>query len=137
MTAVPIRRALLVGIDAYPHVTPLNGCVNDVSLMRAVLIESFGFSAEHITRLTNGQATRDGILAALDALVEATGPDDVVLFHFAGHGSQIADREGDEPSGFDSTIDAVRRGPPWQCRTRHHRRRDQPEAGGRWRRRRR
>jgi hypothetical protein len=109
--AMPTKRALLVGIAAYPHVRPLDGCVNDVRLMREVLVESFGFPPEQVTLLADEQATRAGILAAFDALVAATGPDDIVLFHFAGHGSQMTDREGDEPSGFDSTLvpfDAVR-----------------------------
>jgi hypothetical protein len=101
---MPIKRALLIGIDAYPHVLPLNGCVNDVQLMRSVLVDTFGFPADQVSLLVNDQATRAGILSAFDALVSATGPDDIVVFHFSGHGSQIADREGDEPSGFDSTI---------------------------------
>lgn len=101
---MPARRALLIGIDAYPHVPPLDGCVNDVDLMREVLTGAFGFDVAHITRLVNGQATRDGILGAFDALVAATGTDDIVVVHYAGHGSQMRDREGDEPSGFDSTI---------------------------------
>ena len=86
------------------HVRPLDGCVNDVHLMRSVLADTFGFPAEHMTTITNGQATRDGILAAFDALVAATGHDDIVVIHYAGHGSQMTDREGDEASGFDSTI---------------------------------
>lgn len=101
---MPEKRALLVGINEYPHVPPLDGCVNDTQLMRSLLVERFGFPEQHITHLTNAQATRAGILAAFDALVAATGPDDIVVFHFAGHGSQMADREGDEPGGFDSTL---------------------------------
>jgi hypothetical protein len=98
------KRALLIGIDAYPHVPPLDGCVNDVRLMRSVLADSFGFAEDNMTLLADEQATRAGILAAFDALVSATGHDDIVVIHFAGHGSQMTDREGDEPSGFDSTI---------------------------------
>jgi hypothetical protein len=98
------KLALLVGIDRYPHVPPLDGCVNDVTLMRSVLMETFGFPDSQITLITNEQATRDRILEAFDALIAATGPDDIVVVHYAGHGSQMTDREGDEPSGFDSTL---------------------------------
>lgn len=101
---MPGKRALLIGVDAYPHVPPLNGCVNDVQLMRSVLVDTFGFPADQVSLLVNDQATRAGILSAFDALLSATDTDDIVVFHFSGHGSQIADREGDEPSGFDSTI---------------------------------
>ena len=98
------RRAILIGIDTYPHVPQLDGCVNDVRLMRSVLIATFGFSPDNIKLLTNGQATRDAILSAFDVLIAATVTDDIVVIHYAGHGSRMTDREGDEPSGFDSTI---------------------------------
>jgi hypothetical protein len=102
-----VRRALLIGIDRYrsaPKIPQLDGCVNDVRLMRGILEEQFGFPPEHITLLTDDDATRDAILAALDALVTQTGDDDVVVIHYAGHGSQMTDREGDEASGLDNTI---------------------------------
>ena len=105
------KRALLVGIDAYPSLTPLHGCVNDVQLMRGILTGNFGFASENIALLANGEATRDAILAAFDALVATTGHDDIVVIHYAGHGALMTDREGDEPSGYDSTImpfDSVR-----------------------------
>ena len=98
------RRAMLIGIDTYPHVPQLDGCVNDVRLMRSVLVGTFGFAPDNINLLTNGQATRDAILSAFDALIAATSTDDIVVIHYAGHGSRMTDREGDEPSGFDSTI---------------------------------
>src|SRR5262249_49528537 len=60
--------------------------------------------ADDVMVLTNEDATRDGILTAFDRLIAGTPLDAVVLVHYAGHGSQITDREGDEPSGFDSTI---------------------------------
>jgi len=78
--------------------------VNDAQLMRTVLEEQFGFPAETLTMLTNEQATREAMLTALDALVAATQPDDIVVFYYAGHGSQMTDREGDEASGLDNTL---------------------------------
>ena len=101
------RRAMLIGIDSYPYVPHLDGCVNDVRLMRSVLIATFGFSPDNINVLTNGQATRNAILSAFDALIAATLTDDIVVIHYAGHGSRMTDREGDEPSGFDSHDHAV------------------------------
>jgi hypothetical protein len=101
------RRALLIGIDRYraaPTVPALEGCVNDVRLMRGILEEQFGFPPEQVTLLADEEATRDAILAALDALVAQTRTDDVVVIHYAGHGSQMTDREGDEASGLDNTI---------------------------------
>ncbi|MFN9098074.1 MAG: caspase domain-containing protein [Gemmatimonadaceae bacterium] len=107
MTAPPVnqagtRRALLIGVQEYRHISNLGGCVNDARLMESVLRNRFDFT--HCTRLENEEATRAGILLALDTLAEETRPGDVVVFYFAGHGSQRVDREGDEPSGFDSTL---------------------------------
>ena len=99
--------ALLIGINRYPMFAPrgqLRGSVNDVQLMRQVLVESFDFPEEHITLLADEQATREGILAAMKELIEQVRKDDVVVFHYSGHGSQMIDLERDEPDGLVNTI---------------------------------
>jgi hypothetical protein len=99
--------ALLIGINRYPNFAPrgqLSGCVNDVQVIRQVLTESFNFPEDHITLLTDEQATREGILAAMKDLVARVGQDDIVVFHYSGHGSQMTDVEGDEPDGLDETV---------------------------------
>jgi hypothetical protein len=101
------RWALLIGINKYPNFTAryqLDGCVNDVELMNGILRENFGFHAANITPLRDEEATRDGILTAMDALIDRVGKDDLVVICYSGHGSQITDREGDEPDGQDETI---------------------------------
>lgn len=87
--------ALLIGIDKYkyPEVNQLFGCVNDVELMSKILQENFNFPCDRITLLQNEEATRDNILAAMDALVDNVGEDDIVVIHYSGHGSQMTDRE--------------------------------------------
>ncbi|HEX5758346.1 MAG TPA: caspase family protein [Thermoanaerobaculia bacterium] len=87
------RRALLIGIDRYPEVpnADLQGCVNDMELMRSLLVERFGFPAANTRALRDGEATRAGVLAALDELAAAVGEDDVVVLFYAGHGSRMAD----------------------------------------------
>lgn len=68
--AVADRKALVVGIDEFqnPKVRPLACCVNDAGAYRDLLIGGFGFRSEEIRFLTNGEATREGILASLNAL---------------------------------------------------------------------
>jgi hypothetical protein len=103
----PEKRALLIGIDDYPYFSrgeQLHGCVNDVELMASILQYKFGFPPRHITMLKNKHATRAGILAGMDGLAEQVAPDDIVLVYYSGHGSQMVDREGDEPDGWDETI---------------------------------
>jgi hypothetical protein len=99
--------ALLIGINQYPNFAPrgqLSGCVNDVEVMRQALVNSFNFPESHVAVLTDRQATREGILTAMNDLVGRVGQDDVVVVHYSGHGSQMTDLEGDEPDGLDETI---------------------------------
>ncbi|GJG89137.1 hypothetical protein tb265_43180 [Gemmatimonadetes bacterium T265] len=118
------RRALLVGIDAYEHVRPLAGCVNDARAMERLLVDVFDFPGDRVRVLVDAEATRDGVLAALDRLVAETMSNDAVVFYYAGHGSQMTDREGDEPSGMDSTlvpVDSGRDGRAWGGESRPNR----------------
>ena len=108
--------ALLVGIDRYPGFgseVQLEGCVNDVQILRDALIRRFGFTEERMTVLLNERATRDGILEAMEDLVRKVGEDDVVVFHYSGHGSQKVEPEGeeDEPDGWDETLVPFDSGP--------------------------
>jgi len=100
--------ALLIGIDRYPNFGSewqLEGCGNDVAIMRDTLSRRFGFTDEQITVLRDEQATRDGILAAMEALVQRAGKDDEVVFFYSGHGSQQPDGpEKDEADGKDETL---------------------------------
>jgi len=98
------RYALLIGINDYQALPTLNGSLNDVETMRELLVERYEFDPENVTVLTDTQATRQGILDALKALVARTGPDDIVYIHYSGHGSQVEDLSGDEADGADETI---------------------------------
>ena len=101
------RWALLIGVNKYPKLASryqLNGCVNDVELMAGILENNFGFPHDQIAVLKDEQATRQGILQAMDDLVEKVAEDDLVVIHYSGHGSQMTDRENDEADGRDETI---------------------------------
>lgn len=86
----PRKLALLVGINQYPQIPKLKGCLTDVELQRELLIHRFGFQSSDILSLTNKKATREGIENAfLEHLVKQAKPGDVVIFHFSGYGSRI------------------------------------------------
>jgi hypothetical protein len=105
--SAPVRRALCIGIDEYPNLKPweqLEGCVNDARLAADVLRTTFGFPAEQVRLLLNEEASREGILAAFDRLVDETGDGDVVVVHYSGHGSWAWDQDGDEEDGKDETL---------------------------------
>ncbi len=102
VAGLPTKRALLIGIDEYAHLKALRGCTNDARAMDELLRTGFGFT--HTTLLLDADATRAGMVGAFEQLIEETASGDIVVVYFAGHGSQLRDREGDEPSGMDSTI---------------------------------
>lgn len=78
--------ALLVGINDYPaNVGKLQGCVNDVENFEEFLRSRFDDPA--IVALKDQQATRANIIEQFRAHLGQSGPDDIALFHYAGHGS--------------------------------------------------
>jgi len=90
--AQPSQRklALLIGINKYPQIPSLSGCLTDVELQKELLIYRFGFQASDILTLTEEQATREFIEGAfLDHLGKQAKPDDVVVFHFSGYGTRV------------------------------------------------
>ncbi|MET0626121.1 MAG: caspase family protein, partial [Pyrinomonadaceae bacterium] len=93
--AAPAKYAMLVGINKYPG-NPLNGCVNDVTKLREMLVKDFGFPAENVLLLTDEQATRANILAKLDEFTAKLGRDDLFVFAYSGHGTLFPDSYSEE-----------------------------------------
>jgi hypothetical protein len=92
-----VKRALLVGINKYKMAgADLQGCVNDVTNMRDILLKYFGFTTGDIQVLMDERATKKNIMERLTWLITRAKADDRLLFHYSGHGSQIVDRDGDE-----------------------------------------
>lgn len=99
-----MNRALLVGINSYPG-SPLNGCVNDVSDMAKFLVGKCGFAKADIHLLTDARATTDRIRRRLGWLLNGLRPGDRVVFHFSGHGVQVATRNPQlELDGKDEAV---------------------------------
>jgi hypothetical protein len=71
--------------------------------MYGQLVNTYDFLAENIKVLTDEQATQANILDSLAWLV-ASNPDDVLVFHYSGHGTQIPDRNRDETDRKDEAI---------------------------------
>jgi uncharacterized caspase-like protein len=114
------RTALCVGINQYQHfpAAALDGCVNDVHSMAALLREVLGFADSDITRLTNQAATKAAILWELNRMVEGAlaGRYDHLVFSFSGHGTQVPDLNLDEWDRADDAFcphDLATSGPQW------------------------
>lgn len=85
-----MRKALIVGIDDYDHISPLSGCVNDAYAVKAVLERHANGTVNFANpRLMVGSGGSAPVRKA--KLKEAVrelfaGDSDISLFYFAGHG---------------------------------------------------
>lgn len=101
---------VFVGINDYVEYEDetggdLQGAESDALLMKAVLVDHWGLAEENTLTLLSRAATKEAIHDALTGwLAERTGPDDLAVFYFAGHGAQAFDLDGDEPDGLDETL---------------------------------
>ena len=81
--------AVVIGINDYQKWPKLQYAVQDAKAIRDTLVSRFGFDNERVFTLTNGDATRNNILALFhDKLAEAKlKKDDRIFVFFAGHGA--------------------------------------------------
>jgi hypothetical protein len=85
----PRQRALLIGINDYPDpANRLEGCVNDVFEMSAVLQEC-GFAPQDIRVVLNDRATASGIMERLNWLLDGSQDGANRVLFYSGHGAQI------------------------------------------------
>lgn len=97
-------KALLCGINDYQSVTDLRGCLNDVDDMRKLLITHFKFKNENVRVLQNEQVVRSRLANEMNWLFEEAVVGDRLVFHYSGHGSQVADTDGDDSDSADEIL---------------------------------
>ncbi|MCC7493717.1 MAG: caspase family protein [Fimbriimonadaceae bacterium] len=100
LAALPAGAATFVvaaGVERYddPRIAVLQYAAADARAVAAVF-RATGCTSQTVTVLTSQpqgaerQASRSNLLAALEAVVEHAGPDDKLIFFFAGHGVEEA-----------------------------------------------
>jgi hypothetical protein len=110
-----MRRALVVGIDAYPN-APLSGCVNDAVRVKQLLETHGDGSPNFSVRLlssNNNPVTTTALDTAVGELFK--GDAEMVLFFFAGHGliredynaGYLIAQHGSKPGWGLSLVDLV------------------------------
>lgn len=80
-------------------------CVADAHAMAALLAPSFPYQRV----LTDAQATYAAIREAITEWLAQAPEDATVLVYFAGHGSRLKDKNGDEADGWDEALVAYDR----------------------------
>ena len=95
-------RALVIGVDAYEHVSPLKGAVNDARDIAQTLTAA---GVSDLTTLYDADASRQAILDAWQNLVARSSLGDVLVLSYAGHGAQEEEWvKGSEADGFDEVF---------------------------------
>ncbi|MEP7164356.1 MAG: caspase family protein [Ferruginibacter sp.] len=102
------KHALIVAIGNYPEPRknrwPVINSANDVPLIKNALMINQQFNEKNIQVLVDSQATKKGIVDALDQLLASVKKGDIVVIHFSSHGQQIEDDNNDEIDGLDEAI---------------------------------
>lgn len=81
--------AVVIGINDYAKWPKLQYAVNDASAVRQALVERFGFDAQRVLMLKDGEATRSRILSTFNEQLGGNrlGRNDRVFVFFSGHGA--------------------------------------------------
>ena len=97
--------ALVIGINSYEHVHPLEHAQNDAEAFAKLLLERFRFAEENVTILTDADATKTRILSVFMKYAQdsSVGKDDRIVVFFAGHGHTVPGRRGE--TGFLLPVD--------------------------------
>ena len=102
----PNKLALIIAIGAYDKATsgwsPISS-QNDVPLIRSAL-NKLGFDNDNISLLKDQEATKEGILTAINELANKANQGDLVVIHFSSHGQQIFDDNNDELDNLDEAV---------------------------------
>jgi uncharacterized caspase-like protein len=107
------RFALVVGVNECPDFRfpdgtrplALRGAESDATAVAEILVRQFAFPRDHVRLLKGAEATHDKLQAAFKASIGAVGRQDVFVFYFSGHGTQVPDRPPyDEPDGLDEAL---------------------------------
>ena len=83
------RSALIVGVGTYsvPEIPALPGVAVDMASARAIA-NAMGIADQRITVLRDAQATKQGVLDALEQLAASTTEGGRVFIYFSGHGTR-------------------------------------------------
>lgn len=106
MSYGPRRKALLIGINYTGSAHQLNGCHNDVANMSEFLSYQ-GYEQNSMVIMTDDREgayypSGHNILAAMAWLVSEPGTCN--FLHYSGHGGQVRDSTGNNPTGVIDTI---------------------------------
>jgi len=107
-SASAANHALLIGVGQYPNLpnANLDGPDYDIQALKKLLIRDYVFSPGNIVSITNSQATKSGIMNAMNDLFTRTSAGDLIFLYFSGHGTSGYD-PGHKKFGLDPHTGAL------------------------------
>lgn len=102
-----MKKALLIGINYTGTDNELNGCINDVTNVKSLLIDKFGYLEKNIVMMTDDtikKPTRVNIMEQLTNIALKSSNGDEIWIHYSGHGSYQTDTNSDETDGKDEGL---------------------------------
>jgi len=79
-----MRKALLIGINAYPKGNELTGCIEDINQVKSVIERNGNGSPNFGVKMLPNVQTSGEVMAAINQLFSGEG--DAALLYFSGHG---------------------------------------------------
>jgi len=112
------KKAFLVGINYRNTPNELRGCINDVNNHKAALKKHFGYEESNILVLSEDESKdnwpyKKRIIEGFQWLLQDAAEGDQLFFQYSGHGSQMTDTTGSEPSGLSDCICPLDCDKPW------------------------
>lgn len=96
-----MKKAICIGINNYPgSANDLQGCVNDANDW-ANFLRLNGFETK---TLLDKKATKNKLLTELENLIKEAEAEDVIVFTYSGHGTNVLDTSGDEDDSYDEAL---------------------------------
>jgi len=97
--------AVVIGISQYKTVRPLKYADKDALAFRDYLTQNLGVTPDHLTVLTNEQATLFNLKRSLGTdLKRHAGPKDTVIIFYAGHGAPEPDASSPDGDGLEKYL---------------------------------
>lgn len=104
----PHTWTILIGISSYgDQRNNLQHGRGDALTQLQALVSHGLAEPDRTVVLLDEEATRDTILRAVETVAQRADPDDLLVFHYSGHGCQLPDQRGpgaDERDGLDEAL---------------------------------
>jgi hypothetical protein len=102
-------KLLVIGIDYLNGaMSRLGGCINDAECVKNYYKNLYQIEDCNIKILEdndkNNMPTKSNIVQSFSWLVDGAKENDLLLFHYSGHGTEVPDKNGDEEDGYDESI---------------------------------